>query len=367
MEKTKESYGTGVNEKTVVIPFGLAYNPMEKLAIINFEKQPDSVYVGLEPQYFDDDIYGRGYRIIGYRLDGYVDVYDDMNLNHINGETFDVAGKGLCERLSVRIENPIFEKNAGCVNISFKFIDKIGRTIDVRIVEKSSMNTKGMNLLAPIGSSTENPSHLPLFFLYEFDFIRKHKTVVELFIDGKKIKQDNFPVPLPKDFQRRYYSRYSTDCQIIEFANAKNHIIEECVLNSAGLVLQGPLEYQYSYGSLQKITLKHTKHPLFVEFGLGFPDIRSLNESTKYVDTFKVTVDEVMGYVSGEYSITSKEDTITIELIPSSGWTPVPNSLLTKILFGKKSIFCSWPKTYKYIQNIDLITLHSDSYWVRIK
>ena len=42
-------------EQNVIIPFGLTSCPMTKLAIINFEKKPDSVYKGLELQYFDDD------------------------------------------------------------------------------------------------------------------------------------------------------------------------------------------------------------------------------------------------------------------------------------------------------------------------
>ena len=47
-------------EPNVIIPFGLTSCPMTKLAIINFEKKPDSVYKGLELQYFDDDKEGRG-------------------------------------------------------------------------------------------------------------------------------------------------------------------------------------------------------------------------------------------------------------------------------------------------------------------
>lgn len=56
-----------------------------------------------------------------------------------------------------------------------------------------------------------------------------------------------------------------------------------------------------------------------------------------------------------------------IELLPSDGWTPVTNTFLTKMMLGEKSIFRSWLKTYRYIQDINLDTLESTSYWERIK
>jgi hypothetical protein len=37
---------------------------MERLFLINFEKDPDEIYIGFEPQWFDDAAYGTGLRII---------------------------------------------------------------------------------------------------------------------------------------------------------------------------------------------------------------------------------------------------------------------------------------------------------------
>ncbi|OEF95675.1 hypothetical protein [Desulfuribacillus alkaliarsenatis] len=350
----------------VLIPFGLTYVPMTKLALINFEKSPDSVYKGLEPQYFNDEKHGNGYRIIAYRNDGYVDVYDDINLKRFDDESFDVVGKGLCEKKMVTIEDVIFEKKGYCFHLSFKFTDKHGRLIVANIKEQSTRKSNGINLLAPVGSSSEKPTYLPLFFLYDFDFVRKHSTVVELTIDGKKIEQDNFLAPFPKDFQWRYFTRYTLDCQIVEFATAKKSVLEECVLDKSGVVGRGPLEYQYRDTTLVKIKLKDAKHPLTVEFDQGLADIRNLDDNKEHIDTFKITADKGAGFVSGKYSIIKDANSVVIEMTPSDGWTPETNSILTKILFTKKSLFCSWPKTYKYIQKIDLDTLESDAYWERI-
>lgn len=352
--------------ETVIIPFELRCNPLKKLALINFEKYPDSIYTALEPQYFDDEVYGKGYRIIGYRCDGYIDVYDDVNLNYIEGESFDVAGKGLCERKKVVIENTVFHVKNGCLHLSFKFIDKKGRNIIVKISEQATKKTENLNLLAPIGNSTENPSYLPLFFLYDFDFVRKYKTDIEIIIDGKEMKLDNFPVPITKDFQRRYYARYTTDCQIIEFANSTNCILHEHKIDSLGLLVHKSFEYKYRNGNLHKIILKNSRHPLYVNFNSGFPDIRSLRDGIEYIDNFKIITDESVGFVSGKYFVKRKGNFVNIELSPLDGWTPVASSLLTRIMFSKKSIFCSWPKTYRYIQKINIVTLESISYWERV-
>ncbi|MDQ0257769.1 hypothetical protein J2S74_005231 [Evansella vedderi] len=115
METTEKPTLVSDEKQTVVIPFGCTYVPLTKLALINFKKNADDKYIGFEPQYLDDKVIGQGYRVIAYRHDGYVDVYDDRNLNDNKDDSFDVTGKRL-------------------------------------------------NLLAPIGSSTETPSYLPLFF-----------------------------------------------------------------------------------------------------------------------------------------------------------------------------------------------------------
>ncbi|MFV8830069.1 hypothetical protein [Alkalihalobacterium sp. APHAB7] len=355
-------------KQTVVIPFRINLIPLKKLALVNFKKNADSKYVGLEPQYIDDKVIGQGYRVIAYRSDGYVDVYDEMSLNDDKDDSFDVTGKGLCERVKVEMKNTRFEKEKNCVLISFQFTDKYGRNIDVSIAENSTKKTKGLNLLAPVGSSTENPSYLPIFFLYNFDFVRKSNTTFQMNIDTNTIKPANFPVPMPKDFQWRSYTRYSDDCQLIEFANATTEPLEEITPYEDGKVaLDNGLVYEFcESNSLKKISLKQGDHPLTVVFTRGFPDVRNFSDDIVFMDTFEIRAESGMGVVSGHYSVKREDTHVIIELVPSGGWTPKPNSPFTKLLFKEKSIFCSWPKTYKYKQVVDVLTLKSTSNWERI-
>ncbi|MGG0717681.1 hypothetical protein ABE096_08815 [Robertmurraya massiliosenegalensis] len=356
------------NQKKVIIPFSFTYQPLKKLALVNCEKSPDEHYIGLEPQYIDDEGHVKGYRVIAYRDDGYVDVYDEMNLKDTgNDDSFDVTGKGLCERIRVEMENTRFEKIDGCVHIAFQFVDKFDRLIVVNITEYSTKNTYGLNLLAPIGSSTEKPSYLPLFFLYNFDFVRKKKTDVKVMINGNELKLDNFPIPLPKDFQWRYYTRYSEDCQIVEFAKASKGALEEyCIEDNRTIVREG-IKYRFTEeNELKLMMLQKGNHSFSVEFYKGIPNLGELANNSEYADRFKISVDSEMGSISGRYTVKREGNEVTIELIPTDGWTPVPNSFFTKMMFNKKSVFCSWPKTYRYVQLIDLITLQSTSTWERI-
>ncbi|OIJ10642.1 hypothetical protein BKP35_13210 [Anaerobacillus arseniciselenatis] len=363
------SNGSTVDTKTVLIPFSFTYSPIKKLALINIEKDPDQEYIGLEPQVFERSEYGTAYRVIAYRKDGYVDVYDDLNLQEDDDDCFDVTGKGLCERMKVQMKNVTFEKRKECFYLSFQFTDKFGREIVAKIFEHTKKRSRGVDLLAPVGSSSEHPTYLPLFFLYDFDFVRKYQTEVEVSIDGKAHTPDPFPYPIPKDFQWRYYTRFSEDCHLIEFANAKETTLQECHIDTNNIVVQDDL-IQYTFDedkNLTKISLINQKHHFLVQFKQGFPDIRKLTEKNKYKDTFTLNVDARMGFISGEYEVNIVGDEVEIQLIPTGGWITKPNSFFTKMMFKEKSIFCSWPKTYKYTQKIDLSTLQSVSKWERTK
>lgn len=363
MARIRQSITKINNKDTILIPFGFSYRPIKKLALINFEKDPDSKYIALEPQYLSGDHSGQGFRVIAYRKDGYVDVYDGLNLQDDNDDSFDVTGKGLKERKKVAMENSSFKKVDGCLNLTFQFKDKYERQISLKISEQTKKKTSGVNLLAPVGSTTDNPSYLPLFFLYDFDFIRKSKTDLELKIDGKAHKLDTFPYPFPKDFQWRYYTRYSQDCQIIEFANAGQKKLQEHELIN-NIVSINDNKFMFSAdNNLNKMEHEDGEHHFSVEFNPGMSDIRSLEEKNRYNGSLKINSDPAMGSISGDYWLNRDGKKVEIEMNMSAGWSPVPDSYFTKLMFGKKSVFCNWFKNYYYNQRIDLTTLESLSVW----
>ncbi|SDY92613.1 hypothetical protein SAMN05660462_01267 [Proteiniborus ethanoligenes] len=349
-----------------IIPFKLKLIPIKKLALINFEKDPDDVYRGLELQYLDGEPYGIGWRVIAYRYDNYVDVYDDYALNTIENEKFDVAENGLANYAKTEIREVRFEKNEYGAHICFSFKDMFNRNISVQIHENTRRHSKAMNLLAPIGAGSKKPTSFPLFFLYEFDFIRKHKTQISIDIDGNKRKVDNFPFPLTKELQWRYYTRYSMDCQMVELAKSEDRILTLVELDEDYSYTEGQTTYYFDNNkgevSLKSIEVHDKKHKLEMHFDLPLPIQKKNDEKVK--GKFFVTTDSTMGIMEGIYHWEQLNGTFIINLSLDKGWTSVPNSVITKMILGPKSIFCTWPKSYNYMQEIQKDSLRSKSEWI---
>lgn len=76
------------------------------------------------------------------------------------------------------------------VHISFSFEDVEGRSIHVAIEEGIDKSSTPFNLLAPIGLGSEKPDYFPLFWLYDFNFIRTKDLRFEISIDGREIEPD---------------------------------------------------------------------------------------------------------------------------------------------------------------------------------
>ncbi|MGI5852513.1 MAG: hypothetical protein ACOX77_10495 [Caldicoprobacterales bacterium] len=354
--------------KQPFIPFKLTSSPMKKLALINFENDPDEFYRGLELQYFDGLPYGKGWRIIAYRNDKYVDVYDDLMLNFVENERFDVAEKGLMHHTKAEIHGVRFDKDEYGVHICFSFKDRAERDIIIRIHEYTKRKSKPMNLLAPIGAGSSNPTYLPLYFLYEFDFVRKGKTEIHIEIDGKLRKADNFPFPITKELQWRYYTRYSMDCHMIDFAESEDTILSLVELEGDDSYTHGLTRYNFDSDekkvSLKSILLNDEKNPVELTFDKPLPIISELDEVIE--GKFSVRTKPIMGTIHGTYRWKKAKGICSISISPNGGWTSVPNSFLTRIILGPKSIFCTWPMTYRYRQKINMNSLKSRSEWTRI-
>lgn len=341
-----------------ILPFKIVYCPFKKLALINFEKKPDKVYRGLELQYIDGKPLGKGYRVIAYRNDNYVDVYDDYSLTYMEDEKFDIAEKGLNKHIQTDLHNVVFEKTDGNAEISFTFSDLLGREISVSIVEHSRRKSIPMNLLAPIGVGSRKPNFMPVFFMYDFDFVRRSKTDASITIDGKAIDMDKFPMPMNMQF--RYYSRYSADCQLINFIDTDCKKLTEVELDNEMSFMEDGVRYCFDgNGGLKKVNIETGGSPINVEF------VPALAFNKDSEGTFSIIPDECMGYIKGDYKINDDIDTHTYKLIliPSGGWTSVPNSMITKMILSPKSVFCCWSKKYRLQEIISLKDMTVDAEW----
>lgn len=190
--------------------------PMTRLLLINFENDPDEIYYGFELMYLDSDETGSGYRVIGYRHDGYSDYYDEESLIVDPDANLSVTGQGVKHHIQLDLGSPQLTMDDKGVQANFSFKDYQGRDIDFSLVDNSSTSSKKTDLLAPVGASSNEPKAFPLIYLYDFDFIPKKDSQYQLTIDNKEHHIDDFPVPLPLNGKTRTFMRYSFDVDAID-------------------------------------------------------------------------------------------------------------------------------------------------------
>ena len=338
------------------LPIIVKYSPIRKLALIPFEKCHDTIYRGFEILFIDGEPYGTGYRVLAYRNDEYVDVYDDMELNFIENEKFDVVENGLNKHVHTPIGKVKFCNVDNNQIISFEFVDIQNRKISVYIEEKTKKKSKKMNILAPIGKGSKKPEFLPVFFLYDFDLMRKSKSIIRCSIDDKNMKIDKFPIPI--NGQSRLYARYSNECELFEFANSSITELQEIELNEDNTYCDGNVEYYFDEKSvLKKINVHFGEQNVQICFDAG------LDLYNSCAGRFTIMPREQMGYIQGKYSVKSENNKAVINMIPNGGWISRPDSFITKCILGKKSVFCSWSKKYMYKAKINMNTGKVDAYW----
>jgi hypothetical protein len=344
-------------------PFSLDIVPMQKLFLINFEKDPDQVYHSLEPQVFDDPTSGRGLRIIAWRKDGYVDVYQQPGLP--KDDQFNVAAKGLADLIIDPMPGAYFRVSEKGVDVSFSFTDKAGREIDVKIVEKNPRPIRPFTLLAPVGSSSENPASLPVYLMNSFDFVRRSMTDVRISINGRLHKPDTFPFPM--NGSRVYFMRYSADTFLVDWCPAyRGPLKPYSTDHPEGL----SIDFDESSDAICSVGAGRGQHGISVSFTPPFPEITGVEDKTALEGQFMISSNrEEAGTISGTYNLTREGDDVQIRMHPSGGWEPKPDTLFLKFFYRAVSMFRNWPKTYQWTANIKLKPGEApfmESMWTRV-
>jgi hypothetical protein len=206
-ENPTEIYEWAVDAR-LYAPVHLHIDPMEGLLLVNFENDPDEIYIGFEPQLFDDPIHGRGLIVIAWRVDGRVDVYHQPGLT-LDPETYDIAGGGLNEILERPLSDAYYRVNEAGVEAYFAFEDAAGRPVEVTIGEKNRHPRQPFGLLAPMGNAATAPSALPMVYLHDFYFVRQADTILSIKVNGQERQPDTLPLPI--DGTRMTFIRYSPD------------------------------------------------------------------------------------------------------------------------------------------------------------
>ncbi len=343
------------SEGVLYCPVSFKLEEIERLLLIGIEKEPDEIYVGFEAQYFNDGSHGKGLRLLAARKDGYVDVYQQPSL--YESKSLDVAGKGLGDLAVREMTGFQFEIDENGASLEIEFVDKLERSIHIKIKEGTSKPTRPFNMLAPLGSSSVNPPSLPLFILYDFYFVRRHKTEAFIKISGKTHKPDSFPLPM--DGSRIYFMRYSKSPFLVNWnENYKGpvpalHVDGSLVIDiddTAYKLIDNEGNYE-----IKEISCSSKEHSLKVSFEPPIPELLCIRDKVNIKGSFVTEMEGSLGSIDGSYTIARSGDELTFCINPTGGWKPKADRLLLKLIFKKGSIFREWSKSYVWKCNIKQI------------
>ena len=336
-------------------PFNLRLDYMKRLLLINIQRDPDSVYLGFEPQVFDDPVNGHGLIVIAWRLDGRVDVYHQPTVT-LKPANYEFVGKGLADLIERPFSNAHYEVGAHGVNLQVAFEDKLGRSIALHVVEQNEHPRQPFSLLAPFPSGSDKPFSLPLVLLYDFYFVRLKETQVEIVIEGQRHQPDTLPVPV--DGTRMYFMRYSTDPFILHWNPNFAGALPALHPTGPGSLTTGDTIYdliqngdRFEIGGLRPTDQRHAVH---IAFTPAFPDVANLQDGAQVSGTFHIDLEKSMGTIDGTYHVQRRGHGVKIELHPAEGWQPGVRQWSVRFMFFVIKLFKQWPRTYRWTATLDL-------------
>jgi len=336
--------------KDFILPFSFSFDTIQRLLLVSFERDPDSLYLGFEAQVLPGPQGEEEHLVIGWRRDGRVDVYHSSRITP-DPLKYTNVGKGLAHLVPRDFIHSCFEIEEGGVRAQYAFQDIEDRVISLQIREDSSKKPKPFPLLAPVGYASASPSALFLVYLHHFYFIRKKNTLLRIQIGSREHKPDSLPFPL--DGQRLFYSRYSGKPLVVyvnpDFEGILPHLtVEEGKpeINTNRIV--GELNWENGVLSLKKLVLQNPISPVELRFQPFFPSLLEFSQKDKFQGTFELDTVPSVGPISGTYVVEKQGDSLVLELHPQGGWQPRPDRLSLRLLFSLSPVFHRWPSTYRW-------------------
>lgn len=343
----------------VVSPFHLETQPMESLLLVNFEGDPDRIYHSLEPQAFDDEVHGRGLLVIGWRVDGRVDVFHDPALR-LDPATYGITGEGLHVMAPRDFGGAQLELGPSGAQVDFDFVDLEGRRVRLVVRETDTRPRHPFPLLAPMGTEAADPPALPLVYVKDFYFVRRAGSEIRIEFDGRPHESD--AIPLILDGTRMHFVRYSTRPFIVFWNPSLNPRARVLAVADGAFPSPPELEadgVEYELGSngpfreIRRMSHRAEGQEVAVEFEPALPHLLALRAGADVSGAFRITTEPPAGIVTGTWRIVRRDGQLRFEVRPSGGWTPAEAPPMARLLFRAVSTFRLWPTTYAWTATLD--------------
>jgi hypothetical protein len=336
-------YGDARNDAPLLAPFRFAIDPMQRLLLANFTGDPDSVYVGFEPQAFADTVHGTGLLVLGWRTDGRVDVYHAPGLT-LDSATYGIAGAGLGAMVERPFTDARFTMHDAGPDLELAFDDLLGRRVRLRVKDQQPGARRPIGLLAPMGAAASNPPALPLVLLHGFDFVRVSGSDVLLTIDDRFHRMDRLPLRL--NGARRWFTRYSPEPLIVRFSPAHDGVLAPPGADWERVTR--PLPSGDTVTELRSLTARSGARAVTLTFAPALPQLTALRDGARAEGAFRIASDSTLGTVTGTWQVTRTGDTVRVVAEPRGGWTPNEPNRTVRLIYRLGGVFTVWPASYRY-------------------
>ncbi len=345
-----------MTNKKFIFPFLLGSEPIKRLLVIDFRNDPE--YDSIEPQLFDDSIYGKGLRVLLYRADKKVEVYYQPGVRFDSSDF--TVGKGLALSIETPMSPDRFEITESGVDLHISFRDHSGRQIELLIKENSKRNNP-FPFLAPVGKDVEKPSRLFLVYMRKFDFIKREGTEINIKIGDRKPIPATFPIK--RDGEKVYFARYASNPAIGEInSNVMVPIVFEPVL---GINTQSGHNFLINKNQeVSEYWIEKDPEKLKLSFEEGFPNLLALDSNKKVSGHWNYDVSGSL-ITGGTYALLRENDRVIIEFNVTKKWKPenLPFSFRLFTCFVRS--FRTWPSTYQWQGSVDLKNMILQGQWHR--
>jgi hypothetical protein len=317
-----------------VCPFSLSLSPIERL--LNLELSDDPVYDGLELQWFDDDIHGRGLlAFLSRRADRRVDYYLERGLR-LDPAGYEIGG-GIGSWTETDFLVARLEIADDGVDAEVRFTDVDGRSIDVRVDDRDGRRRRRAQLLAPVSAGIDRPTSLLLVWMSGFDLVRLTSTRPSIRIDGREAAIGRLP---GARLHRRHLIKYAAPVCAVEVNRS-----QDGPLPAVGAGKH--VELTADRSGIEAVVLEEGGHRARVALDPAVPDIRLLADGATDRGRWEVVVDGAR-LTGGAWSATRDGDQVTLGLNVTQRWRPGSLPALMRLVTTVVPVFRRWPTTYRW-------------------
>ena len=334
-------------------PFSLSLSPIARL--LNFELSDDPVYDGLELQWFDDDIHGRGMlAFLSRRADRRVDYYPEPGLR-LDPAGYEIGG-GTGSWVETDFQVARLEIAEDGVDAEVRFTDVDGRSIDVRVDDRDGRRRRRAELLAPVSAGIDRPKALLLVWMGGFDLVRVTSTRPSIRIDGRGARTGRLP---GARLHGRHLIKYASPVCAVEVNRS-----QDGPLPAVGAGQR--VELTRDRSDIEAVVLEQGGHSARVVLDPALPDIRLLADGATVEGRWHVTVD-CARLTGGAWSATRQGDQVALGLDVTERWRPGSLPWMMRLVTTVVPVFRRWPTTYRWRAVVQLGSVPTmSSRWERI-